>query len=53
MTQFAFFIIAPLFHSRSNGMVPAIGFLAPGLDGHVLELGKSWHFFLGALTLQL
>jgi hypothetical protein len=36
---FAFCIIAPFSHSRSDGMTTDIDSLAPGLEAHVLRLG--------------
>jgi hypothetical protein len=35
---FAFCVIPPLFLSRSNEMATNIGFLAPGHNGHALEI---------------
>jgi hypothetical protein len=39
MANIYFFVIAPFFLKRSNGMATDIGFLAPRLDRHVLEWG--------------
>jgi hypothetical protein len=61
---FAFCIIAPFFHMRSNGMATDIASLTPGLDAHGLRSGigrkglrKTWgtprNVFVGALAFPL